>query len=278
MDREAKALLARGSARRAARGPGGDRRHPRPRVRRRLRRRAVLLADGRVIADGTDRRAARRRLVLRHRDRAHPRRRRRGAAAGAGRGAAGRARGRAPPAARRRALRRRGRTRGRRPRARRRPAAAARAAVLGGGHPGGRAVSWPLASFRSSSACSACGWLAYERRRPSARMVAVVAMMAALAALGRDAFVALPDVKPITAMTFVVGYALGPLPASPSARSACSSPTSCSARAPTRRGRWRPGGWSGLAGAGARAAEPRAARPRPAGARVRARALARRRS
>ena len=33
-----------------------------------------------------------------------------------------------------------------------------------------------------------------------------------MAALGRDAFVALPDVKPITAMTLVVGYALGPLP------------------------------------------------------------------
>ena len=43
-------------------------------------------------------------------------------------------------------------------------------------------------------------------------MVAVVATLAALAALGRDAFVALPDVKPITAMVFVVGYALGPLP------------------------------------------------------------------
>src|SRR5271168_1093425 len=43
-------------------------------------------------------------------------------------------------------------------------------------------------------------------------MAAVVAVMSALAALGRDAFVALPDVKPITAMTLVVGYALGPLP------------------------------------------------------------------
>jgi energy-coupling factor transport system substrate-specific component len=43
-------------------------------------------------------------------------------------------------------------------------------------------------------------------------MAAVVAVMAALAALGRDAFAALPDVKPITAMTLVVGYALGPLP------------------------------------------------------------------
>ena len=31
----------------------------------------------------------------------------------------------------------------------------------------------------------------------------------------------LPDVKPITAITLVVGFALGPLPVSPSARSAC---------------------------------------------------------
>jgi energy-coupling factor transport system substrate-specific component len=67
-------------------------------------------------------------------------------------------------------------------------------------------VSWPLASFL------VVGLVLYERRRPSARMAAVVAVMSAVAALGRDAFVALPDVKPITAMTFVVGYALGPLP------------------------------------------------------------------
>jgi energy-coupling factor transport system substrate-specific component len=73
-------------------------------------------------------------------------------------------------------------------------------------------MSWPLASFAIVAAVLAVGWLAYERRRPSARMVAVVGTLAALAALGRDAFVAVPDVKPITAMTFVVGYALGPLP------------------------------------------------------------------
>jgi energy-coupling factor transport system substrate-specific component len=73
-------------------------------------------------------------------------------------------------------------------------------------------MSWPLASFSIVAAVLAVGWLAYERRRPSARMVAVVATLVALAALGRDAFVALPDVKPITAMTFVVGFALGPLP------------------------------------------------------------------
>jgi len=73
-------------------------------------------------------------------------------------------------------------------------------------------MSWPLASFLLVATVLALGWLAYERTRPSARMVAVVATLAALAALGRDAFVALPDVKPITAMTLVVGYALGPIP------------------------------------------------------------------
>jgi prenyltransferase/squalene oxidase-like repeat protein len=72
-------------------------------------------------------------------------------------------------------------------------------------------MSWPLACFALVAGVLGVGWLAYERSRPSARMVAVVATLAALAALGRDAFVALPDVKPITAMTLVVGYALGPL-------------------------------------------------------------------
>jgi prenyltransferase beta subunit len=73
-------------------------------------------------------------------------------------------------------------------------------------------VSWPLASFAIIAGVLLAGWLAYERARPSARMVAVVATLAAVAALGRDAFVALPDVKPITAIALVVGYALGPLP------------------------------------------------------------------
>ena len=73
-------------------------------------------------------------------------------------------------------------------------------------------MSWPLAAFLLVALVLGLGWLAYERSRPSARMVAVVATLAALAALGRDAFAALPDVKPITAMTLVVGYALGPIP------------------------------------------------------------------
>ncbi len=73
-------------------------------------------------------------------------------------------------------------------------------------------MSWPLASFVIVAGILLAGWFVYERSRPSARMVAVVATLAAVAALGRDAFVALPDVKPITAIALVVGYALGPLP------------------------------------------------------------------
>jgi hypothetical protein len=69
-----------------------------------------------------------------------------------------------------------------------------------------------VASFSIVFGVLAVGWLAYERSRPSARMAAVVGTLAAVAALGRDAFVAIPDVKPITAITLVVGYSLGPLP------------------------------------------------------------------
>ena len=72
-------------------------------------------------------------------------------------------------------------------------------------------MSWPLAAFSIVAVILLAGWVTYERSRPSARMIAVVATLAAVAALGRDAFVALPDVKPITTMTFVVGFALGPL-------------------------------------------------------------------
>jgi hypothetical protein len=72
-------------------------------------------------------------------------------------------------------------------------------------------MSWPLAAFSIVALILLAGWVSYERSRPSARMIAVVATLAAVAALGRDAFVALPDVKPITAMAFVVGFALGPL-------------------------------------------------------------------
>jgi energy-coupling factor transport system substrate-specific component len=56
----------------------------------------------------------------------------------------------------------------------------------------------------------AFGW--YEKRRPPARTVALVAAMAALAVVGRLAFAAVPGVKPTTDIVLFAGYALGGLP------------------------------------------------------------------
>src|SRR5581483_11136769 len=53
------------------------------------------------------------------------------------------------------------------------------------------------------------GFAWYERTRPDARIVALVGTLAAFAALGRIAFVALPNVKPTTDIVLVSGYALG---------------------------------------------------------------------
>jgi prenyltransferase beta subunit len=70
-------------------------------------------------------------------------------------------------------------------------------------------MSWQLASLSLVMiALAACFWW-YERSRPSSKEVALVATMAALGALGRDAFAALPDVKPTTAIVFICGYAFG---------------------------------------------------------------------
>ena len=54
------------------------------------------------------------------------------------------------------------------------------------------------------------GW--YERRRPPAKVIALVAALAALAVVGRLAFAAIPNVKPTTDIVLFAGYALGPVP------------------------------------------------------------------
>jgi len=70
-------------------------------------------------------------------------------------------------------------------------------------------VSWQLTSTAIVLvALALCFWW-YERSHPSSKEAALVATMAALAALGRDAFAALPDVKPTTTMVFICGYAFG---------------------------------------------------------------------
>jgi energy-coupling factor transport system substrate-specific component len=73
-------------------------------------------------------------------------------------------------------------------------------------------VSWQLSSFAIVLASLAAAFWWYERSHPPAKLLAVIATLAALAALGRDAFAAIPDVKPITAIVLVSGVAFGTRP------------------------------------------------------------------
>src|SRR4051812_10604976 len=61
-------------------------------------------------------------------------------------------------------------------------------------------------------AALAGGFAWYERTHPSTRVIALVATLAALAALGRIAFAALPNVKPTTDIVLISGYVLGGAP------------------------------------------------------------------
>jgi len=56
------------------------------------------------------------------------------------------------------------------------------------------------------------GFAWYERSRPPAKVVALVAAMVALAVVGRLAFAAIPNVKPTTDIVLFAGYALGGVP------------------------------------------------------------------
>ncbi len=73
-------------------------------------------------------------------------------------------------------------------------------------------MSWILASFLLLGAALAVGFGWYERAHPSARVLALVATLAALAALGRVAFAPLPNVKPTTDIVLLTGYVLGGAP------------------------------------------------------------------
>jgi prenyltransferase beta subunit len=73
-------------------------------------------------------------------------------------------------------------------------------------------VSWQLAAFSILAFALIAGFAWYERTRPDARIVALVATLAALAALGRIAFAAVPNVKPTTDIVLISGYTLGGAP------------------------------------------------------------------
>jgi Prenyltransferase and squalene oxidase repeat len=73
-------------------------------------------------------------------------------------------------------------------------------------------MSWQLGAFAILALGLAAGFGWYERTRPDARIVALVATLAAFAALGRIAFAAIPNVKPTTDIVLIAGYTLGGAP------------------------------------------------------------------
>ena len=137
---------------------------------------------------------------------------------------------------------------------------------------GGRTdMSWVTASFVVLSVALLAGFTWYERSHPTARVIALVATLAALAALGRIAFAPLPNVKPTTDIVLISGYVLGGAPGF-----AVGAVAALASNLFFGQGPWTPWqmvawGGVGLAGAGARADRRAGARPRPAGRGLRTR-------
>jgi energy-coupling factor transport system substrate-specific component len=70
-------------------------------------------------------------------------------------------------------------------------------------------LTWQAGAFGILALALGAGFAWYERARPDARIIALVGTLAALAALGRIAFAAVPNVKPTTDIVLISGYALG---------------------------------------------------------------------
>ena len=73
-------------------------------------------------------------------------------------------------------------------------------------------MSWIAASMLVLGLALAAGFGWYERSHPSARVLALVAALAALAVIGRIAFAPFPNVKPTTDIVLLTGYVLGGAP------------------------------------------------------------------
>lgn len=73
-------------------------------------------------------------------------------------------------------------------------------------------MTWTLASFTILFLALTAGFGWYERSAPSTKVLALVATLAALAAIGRVAFAPLPNVKPTTDIVLLSGYVLGGAP------------------------------------------------------------------
>ncbi|HEY7621056.1 MAG TPA: prenyltransferase/squalene oxidase repeat-containing protein [Solirubrobacteraceae bacterium] len=118
-------------------------------------------------------------------------------------------------------------------------------------------MTWQLASFAVLAAALAAGFAWYERAHPSSKVLALVATLAALAALGRVAFAPLPNVKPTTDIVLLSGFALGGAPGF-----AVGAIAALASNVVFGQGPWTPwqmGAWGlvGLAGAGLGAASGR---------------------
>ena len=73
-------------------------------------------------------------------------------------------------------------------------------------------MTWQVASFGLLALVLVAAFLWYEHEQPPARVLALVAALAALAVVGRLAFAAVPNVKPTTDIVMFAGYALGAVP------------------------------------------------------------------
>lgn len=73
-------------------------------------------------------------------------------------------------------------------------------------------MSWQLASFLLLALALGAGFVWYERSHPSARVLALVGTLAALAVLGRIAFAPVPNVKPTSDIVLLTGYVFGGAP------------------------------------------------------------------
>ena len=73
-------------------------------------------------------------------------------------------------------------------------------------------MSWQLASVAVVVLVLLVGLVWFERSRPSAKVVSLVATLAALAVVGRIAFAPFPNVKPTTDIVLFAGLAIGAAP------------------------------------------------------------------
>jgi uncharacterized membrane protein len=111
-------------------------------------------------------------------------------------------------------------------------------------------MSWQVASFTGLAVVLVVGFAWYERTRPSARVVALVAALAALAVAGRLVLAPVPNVVGTTDVALLTGYALGGAPGF--AVGALAAPISNIWLGQGPWTVWQMGGWglAGLAGAG----------------------------